>query len=162
MPRTLPRRLFGRCSLYLVLLIGLSSLGAAGCPGSLDPALLPTGGAGMGGGGPCNAVPILTAKCGYPGLCHDNRELAPGGLDLMTAPFDRLIGTVPSGANASQCMDTTTPYLVADSNPATGLLLDKLMPTPPCGAMMPTLDVLNPTEVACIQSWATGLTSPAP
>ena len=117
---------------------------------------------GGGSGGPCNAVPILEAKCGYPGLCHDNRALAPGGLDLMTAPFDRLVGDMPDGTNTSQCADVTTPYLVAGSNPATGLLLDKLMPTPPCGAMMPTLDVLTPTEVTCLQSWATGLTSPAP
>ena len=162
MPRTPPRRLLGSSSFYLVLLFGLSGLGATGCPGSLDPALLPTGGAGSGGGGPCDAVPILTAKCGYPGLCHDNRALAPGGLDLMTAPFDRLVGDVPDGTNTSQCAGVTTPYLVAGSNPAMGLLLDKLTTAAPCGAMMPTLDTLTPTEVTCLQSWATGLTSPAP
>ena len=115
---------------------------------------------GGGSGGPCNAAPILMMKCGYESLCHDARALTPGGLDLVTAPFDRLVGDMPDGSNSSQCGGVTTPYLVAGSNPATGLLLDKLMPSPPCGAMMPTLDVLNPTEVACIQSWATGLTAP--
>ena len=117
----------------------------------------------MGGGGTsgaCDAVPILAAKCGYPGLCHDSRPEAPGGLDLMTAPFDRLVGDMPDGTNLSQCTGVTTPYLVAASTPAMGLLLDKLTPSPPCGLTMPTLDVLTPPEVTCIQSWATGLTAP--
>jgi len=115
---------------------------------------------GGGSGGPCDAVPVLAAKCSYPGVCHDSRPLTPGGLDLMTAPFDRLVGALPSGENSSQCAGTTTPYLVAGSNPATGLLLDKLTPARPCGETMPTLDTLTPTELACIQSWATGLTAP--
>ena len=116
----------------------------------------------MGGGGPCDAAPILAAKCGYPGLCHDNRALAPGGLDLMTAPFDRLVGDMPDGTNSSQCADVMTPYLLAGSNPATGLLLGKLSAPAPCGETMPTLDVLTPTEITCLNSWATGLTSPMP
>ena len=118
----------------------------------------------MGGGGtsggPCDAAPVLMAKCGYESLCHDARALTPGGLDLVTKPFDRLLGQVPSGANSSQCAGNTTPYLIAGSNPAMGLLLDKLSTAPPCGQPMPTLDSLTPTEVACIQSWATGLTAP--
>ena len=117
---------------------------------------------GGGTGGPCDAAPILAAKCGYPGLCHDNRALTPGGLDLMTAPFDRLVGDMPDGSNSSQCGDVTTAYLISGSNPAMGLLIDKLAPNPPCGQMMPTLDTLTPSEVTCIQSWAAGLTSPAP
>jgi len=113
-----------------------------------------------GSGAPCDATPILTAKCDYPGLCHDSRPETQGGLDLMTAPFDRLVGDMPDGSNLSQCGDVQTPYLVANSNPAMGLLLDKLTPSRPCGDMMPTLDSLNPTEVECIKSWATGLTAP--
>lgn len=119
------------------------------------------GGGGTGGGsGPCDAAPVLMAKCGYESLCHDARALTPGGLDLVTKPFDRLVGMLATGANSSQCAGNPTPYLVAGSNPATGLLLDKMRPDRPCGEMMPTLDTLTPTEVACIQSWATGLTSP--
>jgi hypothetical protein len=78
----------------------------------------------------------------------------------MTAPFDRLVGDMPDGTNLSQCGEVATPYLIAGSTPAMGLLLDKLTPSRPCGDTMPTLDSLNPTEVACIQSWATGLTAP--
>ena len=161
MPRTPPRRPFAISSIYLVLLAGLACFGALGCPGNLDPALLP-GGMGTAGttGTPCDATPILTAKCGIGSLCHDNRALTPGGLDLVTAPFDRLVGDVPDGTNGSQCASNTTPYLIAGTTPAMGLLLDKLRPDRPCGEMMPTLDSLTPTEVTCIQSWADGLTAP--
>jgi hypothetical protein len=162
MPRTLPRRVLGKSSLYLALLAGLSCFGALGCPGTLDPALLRDGGGtGTGGtGAACDAVPILMAKCGTESLCHDATGMNAAGLNLVTAPFDRLVGMASPGAFNSQCAGNTTPYLVADTNPATGLLLDKLKPDRPCGETMPTLGSVNATEVECIKSWATGLTAP--
>jgi hypothetical protein len=160
MPRTLAPRPLGSSAIWLALLLAVSSFGALGCPGNLDPALLPTGGAGTGGGARCDAVPILVAKCGIDSLCHDARASTPGNLDLITAPFDRLVGRVPDGTNLSQCAGVTTPYLVAGSDPATGLLLEKMKPERPCGEQMPTLNSVSASEIACITDWATGLTSP--
>ncbi|HEX3694310.1 MAG TPA: hypothetical protein VH374_02880 [Polyangia bacterium] len=46
------------------------------------------------------------------------------------------------------------------SQPATGLFLDKLKATPPCGAQMPLATVAAPlsaTEMACVQKWANNI-----
>ena len=65
--------------------------------------------------------------------------------------------------NGSRCMTNSTPYLDAGSNPATGLLIDKVTMThPPCGDQMPE-DApfpLSTTQKSCIIQWATTLTSP--
>ena len=166
MPRTLARRLLGNSSTYLALVFVLACVGALGCPGTLDQSLLDgggaTGSAGTGGGPPCDAqMVVFMPKCGQPQLCHDNRAMTPGGLDLISANLGaRLLGVVPTGANGSQCLGQTTPYLMAGSNPPTGLLLQKIQNPAPCGFPMPTLGSLTPSDVECITSWAKGLTSP--
>ena len=116
-------------------------------------------GNGRGGtGGPCDAVPILTAKCGYPGLCHDNRALAPGGLDLMTAPFNRLVGDMPDGTNTLAVRRRHHAVPGRRIEPRDRAAARQADAHAAVRRMMPTLDLLTPTEVTCLQSWATGLT----
>ncbi len=169
----------------LVTLLMLS-----GCPGTLDPNQFPTGtggstgSGGTGGSGPTGGVPgtggtaldctggnegtaILTnscavSNCHIPGSANDG---VAGGLDLTPDAniASRLVGVMSVGTadNGSMCMGQG-PYLDAHSNPATGLLLDKLKPSRPCGAQMPADSAffLTPTQQSCLTQWATTLTSP--
>ena len=119
----------------------------------------------MGGGGSsgaCDAVPILSnaSKCGA-SACHGS-TIRSGGLDLVTASVaDRLLGVMSTGENGSACGSHAEPYLVVGSDPARGLLIDKLQATPPCGVLsMAALAALSATEIECIGSWATSLTRP--
>ena len=151
------------------VLLGLSSLGLAGCAGDLDPRLRGLSGAG-GSAPPCDAPGTVFDKPPNHGLCatlgcHDSTPTAQAGLNLTNDAglAGRLLGVMPSGANGSVCTGVTTPYLVAGSQPATGLLLDKMFATTlPCsgGNRMPSLGMLGPTDPACIISWANDLTKP--
>jgi len=147
------------------LLLGLSSLGLAGCAGELDPRLRESGPA-----PPCDAPALVFDRtpnplCAQAG-CHDASATAQAGLNLKNdgAIAGRLLGVPPPGTNGSVCMGVTTPYLVAGMTPATGLLLDKMFATPlPCGGAgnkMPSLGTLTATDMACIISWANDLTKP--
>jgi hypothetical protein len=61
----------------------------------------------------------------------------------------------------SSCLNVNKPYLAANSSPATGLFLDKLRPSPPCGSRMPVIgSILTAPEMDCVQTWANGLTKP--
>jgi hypothetical protein len=110
------------------------------------------------------AEAVFTAKCAYSG-CHDNMTKLSGldlsaGSDLGT----RLLGGMP-GTLSMMCGSNTTHYLTAGTNPATGLLLSKVSTSPACGAIMPfgattTSGRLSTTEIACLTSWATTVTSP--
>ncbi|HVV52604.1 MAG TPA: hypothetical protein VHO06_23260 [Polyangia bacterium] len=150
----------------------------AGCPGTLDPDLakMATGAGGSGDTGTGGTVAtnctgnndgatIIMNTCAQT-YCHDaGGASACGGLDLtMDANLSsRLVGvtTVGTAGNGSLCVGNSEPYLVAGSNPATGLLLDKLKSTPPCGARMPyTGNALTTTQVTCLTQWATTLTAP--
>jgi len=168
----------------------VSVLILSGCPGTLDPNQFnmtsgtggsgsggsnPTGGStGTGGGsGSCtggnNGANIVTANCATT-FCHipgDKNAGTSGGLDLTVDANigSRLVGvkTVGSVDNASECVGNTTPYLNAGSNPATGLLIDKVTMThPPCGGQMPDSAPfpLTATQQSCLIQWATTLTSP--
>jgi hypothetical protein len=100
-------------------------------------------------------------KCATVG-CHDP-QFKQGGLDLTNDAnlTSRLLGVLPDGTNASQCGGTTTPYLVAGSSPAQGLLLDKMFVKPaPCGDPMPSIGTLTQQDIDCIKSWALSVTSP--
>ena len=96
--------------------------------------------------------------------CHASTQPA-AGLDLLSAGLaDRLLNKGPT-ANAgplpSMCVGPNRNYLNGGSNPATGLLLDKVGTTPPCGARMPSGGApLNNNEMACLRSWALSVTSP--
>jgi len=158
-----------------------------GCPGNLDPSLLPqgggtgtggsgsgsggTGGSGAGSGGatppPCDPAPIFkTHLCANTG-CHDpsgtSANFDMGSSDWQT----RLVGVNPKGggALASKCGELGAPYLKPGTMPATGLVLDKLKvdSTQPCGDLMPLVSAkLTATEVACIQDWANSLVKKGP
>jgi hypothetical protein len=150
-----------------------NSTGAAGSGGG------GSGGGGAGGGKTCtladvNAIvqpagaPVPYTGCVVINACHDNAGSA-AGLDLTTAGWQtKLVGQNPvanKGASASlysMCVGHG-PYLVAGSNPAAGLFIDKLKPgaSPPCGVHMPNLGaMLSNDQFACIQSYLTTLTSP--
>ena len=124
---------------------GTSATGGSGTGGST-----PTGGSpGTGGGsGNCtggnDGVNIImancaTSSCHIPGPLNDGLS---GGLDLTVDANigSRLVGVMSVGTadNGSACMADTSPYLDPGSNPATGLLIDKISSThPPCGSFMP-------------------------
>lgn len=162
----------------------------SGCPGTLDPNQFtnngsggntgsggsnPTGGSTGSGGGNASCtgdndgativtMNCATSSCHIPGPANDGNS---GGLDLTVDSNigSRLVGVMSVGtaANSSQCMGNSTPYLNANSNPATGLLIDKLQAsTLPCGALMPFASPmpLSTTQRNCLIQWATTLTSP--
>jgi hypothetical protein len=167
-------------------LVSVLMLGA--CAGSSDPLVVksgtggntgtgggPTGGATGTGGTALNCTggndgaSIVTVNCATT-FCHipgtDNDGTA-GGLDLTVDANigSRLVGvkSVGTADNGSMCMGNTTPYLNAGSNPATGLLIDKVtMVNPPCGAQMPfdSPFPLTTMQQKCLVQWATTLTSP--
>jgi len=138
------------------------SLGAIGCSSSSDtPA--------DAGSTTCDLAGVqalLSAKSCTTSGCHASAQPA-AGLDLASAGLaDRLLGKSPVagvGLQPSMCVGTNRNYLNAGSNPATGLLLDKVGTTPPCGARMPIGPApLNNNEMACLRSWALSVTSPSP
>ncbi|HXU04608.1 MAG TPA: hypothetical protein VN903_26785 [Polyangia bacterium] len=151
------------------MLLGLASVGLAGCPGSLDPHLKGGGGTAGTGGGACDAPAMVfdskpNGKCTTLG-CHD-AMFKSGGLDLTNDAglLGRLLDKLPDGTNSSVCGGTTTPYLVSGSMPAQGLLLDKMFANPlPCGGAgnrMPSLGTLTQQDTDCIHAWANDVTAP--
>ncbi|HET6279543.1 MAG TPA: DUF1585 domain-containing protein [Polyangia bacterium] len=126
----------------------------------------PDGGADAGAGdastdiGPlpegCAMAPTILVACTG---CH-NAQAAPafGGLDMATPGWEKkLVGAPPAaGAPGTNACNKSLNYLNR-TQPATGLFLDKLKATPPCGAQMPLATVAAPlsaTEMACVQKWA--------
>ena len=136
------------------------SLAAIGCGSSSDTTAATT---------PCALAgeqAQFSAKSGTTSGCHGSKQPA-AGLDLMSAGLaERLVGKGPvagaGGFQPSMCVGANRIYLTAGSNPATGLLLDKVSPNQPCGARMPIGSVLNNNEMACLRSWALSVTSPSP
>ena len=93
-------------------------------------------------------------------------SLRAGGFDMATMGWEaKLVGGTPKGGGAtmatmSKCGPSTTmQYLVAKSNPAMGLFVDKLTKAvPPCGASMPSIGgPLTADEMTCVIKWATAL-----
>jgi len=165
----------------------ISILMLSGCPGTLDPALFQTGTGGSGSGtggssstggstgtggssanctGSNDGPTLVTNQCAYAG-CHDTADAQfSANLDLTvdSTISSRLVGVMaaqPAGSNQAACMNETEPLLVAGSNPATGLLVDKIKPNPPCGVRMPFSGIaLSTMQQTCLIQWATTLTSP--
>jgi hypothetical protein len=140
------------------------ALGVIGC-GNGDSG--GTGGAGT-GGTTCD-VPMIfkqtNANCTIAG-CHSANAPA-AGFDMTAPGWEKaMVGKMPPGGGpmnaTSMCAGMNRTYLVAGSQPATGLFLDKIRPNPPCGARMPNLPLLELTtaEIACVQEWANALTKP--
>jgi hypothetical protein len=176
---TMPRFSLPR-SLRSTLLAGatgwlLAAGAVAGCAGSLDPSLTGSGGnngtgsggsTGSGGGGATadctgsnDPQMILTTSCGSGAGCHIPGGALSAGLDLTPDSNigSRLVGVKSSGSGQSMCGSNTEPYLMAGSNPATGLFIDKLG-NPPCGLKMPEVGSITATQVQCLKDWATTLT----
>ncbi len=151
----------------------LAAVALTGCPGDIDPSIqMPqsgSGGSGTGGtsgGGNCtggnSGDQIITSTC-LPG-CHSGgtAQTTGAGLDLTidSGIKSRLVGVMPSGSNIfSMCGSAGEPYLNAGSNPATGLLIDKIHPGPPCGVQMPEVGTITADQQQCIVQWATTLTT---
>jgi hypothetical protein len=94
--------------------------------------------------------------------CHStsSASLLGAGLDLTvnSSIGSRLVGVMSAGKGNSMCKGSTEPYLVAKTNPAMGLFVDKLNPSPPCGVQMPQVGgPLTSDQQNCIIQWATGL-----
>lgn len=143
--------------------------GLAGCAGELDPSLLPNGNpagqAGTGGGvAPCDAPKMVFAtSCAITG-CHAANTAGGAGLDLGSAGVaGRLLGQGPStNTPAGAVCTSAAPYLVAGSNPATGLLMDKMDAAKvTCGSTMSVLGQLSASQLTCLSAWATALTTGA-
>jgi hypothetical protein len=144
--------------------------GSAGCAGDLDPSLLPNGNpAGQGGTGggvaPCDAPKMVFASsCAITG-CHAPNTAGGAGLDLGSAGVAaRLLGQGPSTdvAASAVCTSVGKPYLVPGSNPATGLLMDKMDAAKvTCGSTMSVLGQLSASQLTCLSAWATALTTGA-
>jgi hypothetical protein len=132
------------------------------------------GGAGNGGTGgtacsldDVNKI-IRTVSCTVTGACHDAAGTA-AGLDLASSGWekklvDRMAGSERSPAGLeSMCGGMNRVYLKSGSQPAAGLLIDKIRPgaTAPCGLHMPAIgSELTSTQFDCVQSFATTLTAP--
>jgi hypothetical protein len=144
--------------------------GLAACAGEIDPSLIPnannpTGQGGSGGATPCDAPKMVFAtSCAIAG-CHAANSAGGAGLDLASAGVvGRLLGQGPStnAAAGALCTDAGKPYLVAGSNPATGLLMDKMDAAKlMCGSPMSLLGQLTATQLTCLSAWATGVTTGA-
>jgi len=132
-------------------------------------------GGGLGGDGTtkttgavCDAPTVVLRSmdtqtgCGSEAGCH-GAMLHESGLDLASAGvIARLLDKTPDPVTSVSCMGATTPYLVSGSNPARGLLIDKLSATPSCGVAQPfPLGNLPPDQMSCLMQWATGVTTGA-
>jgi hypothetical protein len=129
---------------------GTGGTAASNCTGGNDGATIVTNN-------------CATTFCHIPGSANDG---ACGGLDLTVDANigSRLVNVTSTGtaSNGSMCMSETEPYLVGGSNPATGLVIDKISSAhPPCGSQMPEDSIpLSATQQKCLTQWATTLTSP--
>jgi hypothetical protein len=144
------------------------ALGLGGCPGSLDPALIDargggSGGAGGGGGGTTCTKDMAMAALGTymcsQSSCH-SAAVKISGFDMETAGWEtHLVGVNPTSASLN-CA-TGGPYLVPNSQPATGLFMGKIIGNQACGMRMPygSQTGVAAADVACIQSWANTLTA---
>ena len=136
---------------------------ASGCPGTVDPSLIPLTGGGGGGGGyggsaaPCDPTPIFSKTLCT--TCHDMLGTY-ADFDMVTAGWQtHLVGVNPKGDKGSLC-PSNGPYLVPGVLPAKGLFIDKVNAggMPACGSLMPQIGAkLTATEFACVQSWADAL-----
>ena len=159
-------------SRVLTVLLFLASSASLGCSSSPDSTTQDgaTGGATGSGGtdgsanAPCDAPAVVfKPTCGVL-LCHEPTNMAANaGLDFSktTGLVAMLLGKTSKGTGGSACGSETKPYLQAGSNPAAGLLIDKLFATPPpCGASMPYGGTpLTGSDAACVKSWALAVTT---
>ncbi len=188
----MPRFAFPRSARWSLLVVAagwcLAAGALSGCPGSLDPSIMEppqTGSGGTTGGGSGGSTgsggsmnvdcsgsnagdQIIMSTCAA--VCHNAGAdaVVGGSLDLTvdSSIKSRLVGMMSAGGPSSMCGGNKTAYLNANSNPATGLLIDKINLNPVCpqnseccGTQMPQGASLTATQFECIRQWATGLTT---
>jgi hypothetical protein len=148
-----------------------ASGGSNGSDGAATGGATGTGGTGASScTGGNDGASVVTMNCATQ-YCHDTSGAsACGGLDLTidSGIAARLVGVMSSGSattNGSICAGTgADAYLIPNSSPAMGLLIEKVGTTPPCGARMPYYPLngkyLTDSQIQCLQLWATTLTSP--
>jgi Protein of unknown function (DUF1592)/Protein of unknown function (DUF1588)/Protein of unknown function (DUF1585) len=113
------------------------------------------------------SVPAILSKHNCTGLCHaaGYTPSAGGGFDMVTPGWEKkLVGNGPpaTAPETNECKGKGLNYL-NKTLPATGLFLDKLKPTVPCGKTMPIVGgALSPAELACVQKWADNLAASGP
>jgi hypothetical protein len=167
-----PPRSPGKLGTLAALAVASLMTAWLGCAGDLDPQVRSnwlardgsaTGGGGTGGSGPppCDAPGTILSSSRCAQGCHMAGAVLGSALDLTRAVIvTNLLGRMSPGTGDSMCGGATKAYLVPGSNPADGLLLDKLFLTsPPCGNRMPIGVYLNPTEETCVRDWATAVTT---
>jgi len=153
------------------LALAVASLALYGCPGNIDDSLAGTGGSGNTGGGGgsssvCDAPTMvlqstdLQKGCGSAASCH-RATLKESGLDLVSpGVVARLLGKAPDPTTSLSCMASTMQYLIPNTMPAQGLMIDKLNTTPTCGSAMPyPLGNLPSAQRTCLMEWATAVTT---
>ncbi|HXU06233.1 MAG TPA: hypothetical protein VN903_35000 [Polyangia bacterium] len=136
--------------------------GLPACAGEIDPSLIPSANSPP---PPCDAPKtVFATNCAIAG-CHAANSSSGGGLDLASAGVvGRLLGKGPSSnlATGARCADAGKPYLLANSNPASGLLMDKIDATKvTCGSAMSLLGQIDSSQITCISLWATAVTTGA-
>ena len=162
------RSIFARPSRRFAVIAAVAGVvlaGVAGCAGEIDPSLLAGQAGGGGGTTVCNAPQMVFATNCSLSSCHGATSIGGAGLDLVSAGVvGRLVGQGPSTnvAAGALCGDAGKPYLVAGSNPATGLLMDKMdAEKTTCGSTMALLGQLTSAQIACLSAWATAVTTGA-
>jgi hypothetical protein len=107
----------------------------------------------------------MTYNCTLAGACHDANGTA-AGFSMTTPGWEMaLVGSKAKGTGgmapymaSPACAGMN--YLDPGSNPATGLFLRKITANFGCGMRMPyTGGTVSSADVACIQTWANGLTA---
>jgi hypothetical protein len=151
----------------LALAVAAAGVGLTGCPGSLDPSLTGTGTGGSGGtSGVCDAPMMLfqstdlSKGCGSDAACH-GAVAKESGLDLASASvIARLLDKAPDPTTSVSCSASTMPYLISNTNPAQGLMIDKLNNPASCGSPMPyPVGNLPAAQKTCLLEWATAVTT---
>jgi len=118
-----------------------------------------TGGmaSGTGGGGSVQncamATQILKDNCG---ACHTTATKGLGNLDLLSdGVASRLVG---KPADSGEMCGGKGNLINANTNPATGLFVDKISNMKPaCGSVMPLGQKMSQANIDCLTQWATYL-----
>jgi hypothetical protein len=152
-----------------------NSGGSTGSGGSSSGGSTGTGGGTVSCTGNLDPTTLIMTQCASSG-CHDSTyaDQYGAGLDLTVNSTikSRLVGvTSPGNTGAgSKCAGNTEPYLNPNSNPATGLLIQKFSSSPKCsssesppccGDAMPSpgIVLLTANQQTCLIQYFTTLTT---